>query len=88
MACALPLSLFALGLADAQSRTGPTLVRHDFTESAQGWRVSGDTEAAEPIFALERAVTPAVASPGSMKPWAKPGTFVLRPPCCSNCPPR
>ena len=23
---------------------------HDFTESAQGWRISGDTEATDPIF--------------------------------------
>jgi hypothetical protein len=34
----------------AQPRMGPTLVRHDFTESAQGWRLSGDTEVDEPIF--------------------------------------
>jgi Laminin B (Domain IV) len=28
------------------------LVRHDFTESAQGWRISGDTAADEPIFSM------------------------------------
>jgi hypothetical protein len=50
MACALPLSALALHVADAQSRTGRTLVRHEFTESAQGWTISGDTETAEPIF--------------------------------------
>jgi hypothetical protein len=42
----------ALGVADLQSRTGPTLVRHDFTESAQGWRISGDTATDEPIFRM------------------------------------
>jgi laminin B (domain IV) len=52
MACALPLSALALHFADAQSRTGPTLVRHDFTESAQGWRLSGDSETDEPIFSV------------------------------------
>jgi hypothetical protein len=50
MACALPLSALGLHVADAQSRTGSTLVRHEFTESAQGWTISGDTETAEPIF--------------------------------------
>jgi hypothetical protein len=34
----------------AQTRIGPTLVSHDFTESAQGWRISGDTESSDPIF--------------------------------------
>ena len=50
MACALPPSALALHVVDAQSRTGSTLVRHEFTESAQGWTISGDTETAEPIF--------------------------------------
>jgi Laminin B (Domain IV) len=49
MACALPLSALALHSA-AQSQTGATLVRHDFTQSAQGWRISGDTKTDEPIF--------------------------------------
>ena len=40
----------ALRFADAQPPSGPTLVRHDFTESAQGWRISGDTAADEPVF--------------------------------------
>jgi len=34
----------------AQTRIGRTLVSHDFTESAQGWRISGDTESSDPIF--------------------------------------
>jgi hypothetical protein len=50
MACALPLGTFAPRIAVAQVPAGPTLIRYDFTESAQGWRVSGDTEADEPIF--------------------------------------
>lgn len=53
VACLLPLTTLALRVADradAQSRTGPVLIRHDFTESAQGWRISGDTAAVEPIF--------------------------------------
>jgi len=50
MVCALPLSALAIHVADAQPRTGSTLVRHEFTESAQGWTISGDTETAEPIF--------------------------------------
>ena len=52
MACALPLGALALHAAGVQPRTGPALVRHDFTESAQGWRVSGDTETAEPMFSM------------------------------------
>jgi hypothetical protein len=47
LAALLPL---ALRSADAQPRTGPTLVRYDFTESAQGWRISGDTDADDPVF--------------------------------------
>ena len=50
MVCALPLSALAIHVADAQPRTGSTLVRHEFTESAQGWTISGDTQTAEPIF--------------------------------------
>jgi hypothetical protein len=51
-ACALLLGAFALHFAGAQPRTGPILVRHDFTESAQGWRISGDSETDEPIFSV------------------------------------
>ena len=36
--------------ADAQTPMGPTLVSHDFTESAQGWRISGDTGTVDPVF--------------------------------------
>src|SRR6266705_2414707 len=50
MAGALLFSALALHVADAQSRTGATLIRHDFTESAQGWRISGDSGPDEPIF--------------------------------------
>jgi alkaline phosphatase D len=50
MALAVFFIALALHAANAQTRAGPTLVRHEFTESAQGWRISGDTEAADPIF--------------------------------------
>jgi hypothetical protein len=46
----LPFIALALDYAGAQVRIGPTLVSHDFTASAQGWRISGDSEAADPIF--------------------------------------
>ena len=48
------LSFIALGFhsAGAQTPAGPTLVSHDFTASAQGWRISGDTETADPIFSV------------------------------------
>ena len=36
--------------ANAQTWTGPTLVSHDFTESAQGWQIAGDTGPVDPIF--------------------------------------
>ena len=48
--CALSLILLSFEVAGAQTRTGPTLVSHDFTESAQGWRISGDSVTAPPIF--------------------------------------
>lgn len=50
MLCALSFIALAFHSADAQTRTGPTLVSHDFSGSAQGWRISGDTAAADPIF--------------------------------------
>src|SRR5262245_33552823 len=40
--------LLAAGLA-AQT-DGRTLVRHEFTSSAEGWEISGDTVTAEPVF--------------------------------------
>jgi hypothetical protein len=46
----LPFIALALDCASAQTRIGPTLVSHDFTGSAQGWRISGDSVAADPIF--------------------------------------
>ena len=41
------LAFFALACHPAGAQT---LVSHEFTESAQGWTISGDTEGAEPIF--------------------------------------
>lgn len=34
----------------AVAQTGHTLVRHEFTDSAQGWTVAGDTRPADAIF--------------------------------------
>jgi len=36
--------------AAAQTRIGPTLVSDDFTSSAQGWSISGDSRTAPPVF--------------------------------------
>jgi len=36
--------------AIAQTSLAPVLVRHDFTQSAQGWRIAADTGAVDPIF--------------------------------------
>jgi len=36
--------------ASAQTRRGAALVSHDFTESAQGWQIAGDTGPADAIF--------------------------------------
>jgi hypothetical protein len=36
--------------ADAQTQMGPTLVSHSFTESAEGWQISGDSARVDPIF--------------------------------------
>jgi hypothetical protein len=49
-ACALLFVALAFHPADAQSQMGPTLISHDFTESAQGWHISGDAETVDPIF--------------------------------------
>lgn len=35
---------------DAQRPDGSVLVRHDFTESAEGWQVAGDAGTVDPIF--------------------------------------
>ena len=49
MLCAL--SVLALAdVPDAQTRLGPTLVTNDFSDSAQGWIISGDTQTAHPVF--------------------------------------
>jgi hypothetical protein len=47
---AVPFVALSLDGAGAQARVGPTLVSHDFTASAQGWRISGDSAAADPVF--------------------------------------
>ena len=36
--------------ANAQTRVGSALVSHDFTESAQGWQIAGDSGTVAPIF--------------------------------------
>jgi hypothetical protein len=46
-AWAITLTALACHSAGAQGRT---LVRHDFTDSAEGWIVNGDTRPAEAIF--------------------------------------
>jgi hypothetical protein len=51
--CALPLILLSFEIAAAQTRTGPTLASHDFTDSAQGWSISGDSVTALPIFTAD-----------------------------------
>jgi len=48
--CALSFIALACHAPDAQTRTGPTLVSHDFSDSAQGWIISGDTQTARPVF--------------------------------------
>ena len=46
----LSLVALACAVAGAQTRLGPTLVSHDFTTSAQGWSISGDSRTAPPVF--------------------------------------
>jgi hypothetical protein len=36
--------------SSAQAPPGRTLVSHDFTSSAEGWRISGDTDTMTPLF--------------------------------------
>lgn len=50
MVWALSFVALAFDVAAAQTRIGPTLVSHDFTGSAQGWSISGDTVTANPVF--------------------------------------
>lgn len=40
----------AFSPASAQSPPGPRLVSHDFTASAEGWRIFGDTGVVDPVF--------------------------------------
>jgi alkaline phosphatase D len=49
-AIAVALAAGLIGLQAQSSPQGRTLVEHDFTASAQGWVVSGDTRPAEPVF--------------------------------------
>ena len=49
---AVPLVALASLFVGAQVRTGPVLIRHDFTESAQGWSISGDSMTVEPVFSV------------------------------------
>jgi alkaline phosphatase D len=48
--CLLSFTALMLDFAAAQTRVGPILVSHDFTGSAQGWSINGDTQAAAPTF--------------------------------------
>jgi hypothetical protein len=45
--CALAPAAY---LVIAQTQAGPVLVKHDFTESAEGWQVAGDAGTGDPIF--------------------------------------
>jgi len=49
-AIAWALGVTAIVCSSAGAQTGRTLIRHDFTASAQGWIVSGDTRPADAIF--------------------------------------
>jgi hypothetical protein len=49
-AVAWALSLTALACHSAGAQAGRTLIRHDFTDSAQGWIVSGDTRPDDAVF--------------------------------------
>jgi len=50
VALAVPLMVLGFHSAQGQSPTGPPLVSHDFTTSAQGWRITSDTGTTDPIF--------------------------------------
>jgi hypothetical protein len=47
---ALSFAALAHGFAEGQTLVGPTLISHDFTGSAQGWRISGDSGPVDAIF--------------------------------------
>ena len=44
------LSAVAFACRPAEAQTGETLLRHEFTDSAQGWSVKGDTRPTNEIF--------------------------------------
>jgi len=50
IASALFFGALAVPSTAAQARLGATLIRHDFTASAQGWSISGDSMTVEPVF--------------------------------------
>ncbi|HVZ20474.1 MAG TPA: laminin B domain-containing protein [Vicinamibacterales bacterium] len=49
-AAALLFIAVAAGAGCAQASRGTTLVRHEFTDSDQGWHISGDTDTGAPLF--------------------------------------
>ena len=49
-ACALALVALACQNPGAEARAPRTLLRQEFTESAQGWHISGDTESVDATF--------------------------------------
>jgi hypothetical protein len=46
----LLFAALARGVLRAQTPLGATLVEHDFSTSAQGWRISGDSGPVDPVF--------------------------------------
>jgi hypothetical protein len=49
--CILNFALSIAGCpAAAQSQVGPVLVRHDFIQSAHGWKIASDTGTVDPMF--------------------------------------
>ena len=54
---ALAWALFFITMAghpaNAQTSKGSPLVSHDFTESAQGWQIAGDSGNVDPIFTAD-----------------------------------
>jgi Laminin B (Domain IV) len=49
-ACAWTLAVTVLACRSAGEAASRTLIRHDFTDSAQGWIVRGDTRPTDAIF--------------------------------------
>ena len=52
LSCAMVLAFFLTALAchSTAAQAGRTLIRHDFTDSPQGWIVRGDTRPTDAIF--------------------------------------